>query len=275
MIGLFVNMLAMRGDLAGDPSFRELIGRTRDRAFEAYAHQDLPFDSVVESLHPERNLSYPPIVQVTFQVRNYPLEDSRLDGLQVEEIDFDPGVAQFDLSLEVTEKSRSLFCKLIYNRDLFERETIVRMAAHFQTLLDSIANEPDAHISRLPMLTSAERNQLIVEWNDARREYQPECVHRLFEAQVERTPDAVAVSFEGEQLTYRELNERANRLAHHLMKVGVPAGTLVAIVSSDRWRWSWGCSAFSRRARHTSRSIPPSRANGSTSCSRTRARPYW
>ncbi len=229
LIGLFVNMLAMRGDLAGDPSFRELIGRTRDRAFEAYAHQDLPFDSVVESLHPERNLSYPPIVQVTFQVRNYPLEDSRLDGLQVEEIDFDPGVAQFDLSLEVTEKSRSLFCKLIYNRDLFDRETIVRMAAHFQTLLDSIANEPDAHISRLPMLTSAERNQLIVEWNDARHEYQPECVHPLFEAQVERTPDAIAVTFEGEQLTYREFNERANRLAHHLMKVGVPAGALVAI----------------------------------------------
>ena len=229
MIGLFVNVLAMRGDLAGDPSFRELLGRTRDRAFEAFAHQDLPFDSMVESLHPERNLSYPPIVQVTFQVRNYPLEDTRLDGLQVEELDFDPGVAQFDLSLEVTEKSRSLFCKLIYNRDIFDRETITRMAGHFQTLLNGIAAEPDTRISRIPMLTSAERNQLLVEWNDTRREYQHECVHRLFEAQVERTPDAVAVSFEGEQLTYRELNERANRLAHHLMKVGVPAGALVAI----------------------------------------------
>ena len=229
MIGLFVNMLAMRGDLAGDPSFRELLRKTRDRAFEAYAHQDLPFDSVVESLHPERNLSYPPIVQVTFQVRNYPLEDTRLDGLQVEELDFDPGVSQFDLSLEVTEKSRSLFCKFIYNRDLFDRQTIVRMAGHFQTLLDGIATEPDAHISRIPMLTSAERNQLLVEWNDTRGEYPHECVHRLFEAQVERTPEAVAVSFEGEHLTYGQLNERANRLAHHLMKVGVPAGALVAI----------------------------------------------
>jgi len=229
LIGLFVNMLAMRGDLAGDPSFRELLGKTRDRAFEAYEHQDLPFDSVVESLRPERNLSYPPIVQVTFQVRNYPLEATRLDGLQVEEIDFDPGVAQFDLSLEATEKSRSLFCKLIYNRDIFDRETIVRMAGHFQTLLDGIAAEPDTHISRIPMLTSAERDQLMVEWNDTGREYQHECVHRLFEAQVERSPDAVAVTFEGEQLTYGELNERANRLAHHLMKVGVPAGALVAI----------------------------------------------
>src|SRR5277367_2022786 len=229
LIGLFVNVLAMRGDLAGDPSFRELLGKTRDRAFEAYEHQDLPFDSVVESLRPERNLSYPPIVQVTFQVRNYPLEATRLDGLEVEEIDFDPGVAQFDLSLEVTEKSRSLFCKLIYNRDLFDRETIVRMAGHFHTLLDGIAAEPDTHISRIPMLTSAERDQLMVEWNDTGREYQHECVHRLFEAQVERSPDAVAVTFEGEQLTYGELNERANRLAHHLMKVGVPAGALVAI----------------------------------------------
>ena len=119
LIGLFANMLAMRGDLAGDPTFRELLRKTRDRALEAYAHQDLPFDSVVESFNPERNLSYPPIVQVTFQVRNYPLEDTRLEGLEVEEVDFDPGVAQFDLSLDVTEKSHGLFCKLILQSRYF------------------------------------------------------------------------------------------------------------------------------------------------------------
>ncbi len=115
LIGLFVNTLAMRGDLAGDPAFRELLRRTRDFAFDAYAHQDLPFDMVVESIHPHRNLSYPPIFQVTFQVRNYPLEDTQLAGLEVEEVDFDTGVAPLDLSFEVTEKAGRLFCKLIYN----------------------------------------------------------------------------------------------------------------------------------------------------------------
>ena len=148
LIGLFSNTLAMRGDLAGDPTFRELLRKTRDFAFEAYGRQDLPFDMVVESIHPERNLSYQPIVQVTFQVRNYPLEDTQLAGLAVEEVDFDPGVAPFDLSFEVTEKAGGLFCKLIYNRDIFDRETIARMAGHFETLLDGIAADPDdAHLA--------------------------------------------------------------------------------------------------------------------------------
>ena len=184
---------------------------------------------LVESIRPERNLSYQPIVQVTFQVRNYPLEDTQLAGLAVEEVDFDPGVAPFDLSFEVTEKAGGLFCKLIYNRDIFDRETITRMAGHFETLLDGIAADPDRPISRLPMLTAAERHQLLVEWNDTRREYPHECVHRLFEQQVERTPDAVAVSFEGEQLTYRELNERANMVAHRLITTGVQPGATVGI----------------------------------------------
>jgi amino acid adenylation domain-containing protein len=229
LIGLFANVLAMRGDLAGDPTFRELLRRTRDSALEAYAHQDLPFDSVVEALNPERNLSYPPIVQVMFQIRNYPLEDTSLDSLQVEEVDFDPGVAQFDLNLDVTEKSHGLFCKLTYNRDIFDREAIARMARHFETLLDGIATDPDTHISRLPILTIAERQQLLVEWNDTQREYPHECVHRIFEQQVERTPHAVAVSYEGEQLTYRELNERANHLAHTLIGLRVKPGALVGV----------------------------------------------
>ncbi len=229
LIGLFVNMLAMRGDLADDPTFRELLRKTRDRALEAYAHQDLPFDAVVESIHPERNLSYPPIVQVTFQIRNYPLEDTQLDSLQVEELDFDPGVAQFDLSLEVTEKSDGLFCKLIYNRDIFERETIVRMAGHFETLLDGIAAAADTHISRLPMLTDAERHQLLVEWNDTCREYPHECVHRLFEAQVERTPDRVAAKFGDSEFSYADLNARTNQIARALVDAGVTPRSFVAI----------------------------------------------
>jgi amino acid adenylation domain-containing protein len=229
LIGLFVNTLAMRGDLSGDPTFRELLRKTRDSAFQDYSHQDLPFDMVVESIHPERNLSYPPIFQVTFQLRNYPLEDMQLAGLEVEEVDFDPGTSLFDLSFEVSEKAGGLFCKLIYNVDLFDRETIARMAGHFKTLLGGIVTDPDTHISRLPMLTAAERHQLLVEWNNTQRDYPHECVHRLFEQQVERTPDAVAISYEGEQLTYRELNERANQLAHHLIGLGVGPDVVVGI----------------------------------------------
>ena len=229
LIGLFANTLAMRGDLAGDPTFRELLRKTRDAAFEVYAHQDLPFDMVVESIHPQRNLSYPPIFQVTFQVRNYPLEDTQLAGLEVEEVDFDPGISPFDLSFEVTEKAGRLLCKLIYNVDLFDRETISRMAGHLETLLGGIVNDPESPISRLPMLTSDERQQLLVEWNDTRRDYPRECVHRLFEAQADRTPEAIAVQFGDSQMTYAELNGRANRLARALIDAGVTPRSSVAI----------------------------------------------
>jgi amino acid adenylation domain-containing protein len=229
LIGLFANTLAMRGDLAGDPTFRELLRKTRDSAFEVYAHQDLSFDMVVESIHPQRNLSYPPIFQVTFQVRNYPLEDTQLAGLEVEEVDFDPGLSPFDLSFEVTEKAGRLFCKFIYNTDLFDRETIARMAGHLETLLGGIVSDPEAPISRLPMLTSDERRQLLVEWNDTRREYPRECIHRLFEAQADRTPEAVAVQFSDSQMTYAELNGRANQLARSLVDAGVTPRSSVAI----------------------------------------------
>ncbi len=229
LIGLFANTLAMRGDLAGDPTFRELLRKTRDSAFEVYAHQDLPFEMVVESINPQRNLSYSPIFQVTFQVRNYPLEDTRLAGLEVEEIDFDPGISPFDLSFEVAEKAGRLSGKLIYNIDLFDRETISRMAGHLETLLGGIVDDPEAPISRLPMLTAAERHQLLVEWNDTRRDYPHECVHRLFEAQADRTPEAVAIQFGDKQITYAELNERANQLARALVDAGVTPRSFVAI----------------------------------------------
>ncbi|HEV2171010.1 MAG TPA: amino acid adenylation domain-containing protein, partial [Candidatus Binatus sp.] len=233
LIGLFVNSLAMRGDLAGDPSFRRLLLKTRDAAFEAYAHQDLPFDMVVESIHPQRNLSYPPIFQVTFQARNYPLEETQLAGLEVEKVDFDPGISQFDLSFEVTEKAGRLFCKLIYNVDLFDRETIARMAGHFETLLAGIANDPETRISQLPLLTPDERRQLLVEWNDTQSDFPRDCVHRMFEAQVERTPDAVAANFGDLQMTYAELNRRANQLGLALIDAGVAPRSFVAI-SIDR-----------------------------------------
>jgi amino acid adenylation domain-containing protein len=229
LIGLFSNMLAMRGNLAGDPTFRELLISTRDFAFKAYAHQDLPFDMIVESIQPQRNPSYPAIVQVTFQVRNYPLEDAQLAGLEVTEVDFDPGVTPFDLSFEVTERAGGLFCKLIYNVDLFDRETISRMAGHFETLLGRVVEDPETPISRLPLLTAGERRQLLVEWNDTRRDYPHECIHRLFEAQVERTPDVIAATFGASQMTYAELNGRANQLAHALIGAGVTPRSIVAI----------------------------------------------
>ena len=229
LIGMFVNTLAMRGDLAGDPTFRDLLIRTRDSAFAAYAHQDLPFEMVVEATHPQRNVSYPPIFQVTFQVRNYPLEDTQLAGLEVEEVDFDPGISQFDLSFDVTEKAGRLLCKLIYKTDLFDRETISRMAGHFETLLGGIVNDPETPISRLPLLTADERRQLLVEWNDTRREYPRECVHRLFEAQVEHAPGAVAANFGASRMTYAELNGRANQIARMLLDAGITPRSFVAI----------------------------------------------
>ena len=229
LIGLFVNTLAVRGNLAGDPTFSEMLRRTREFAFEAYGHQDLPFDMVVDSIHPHRNLSYQPIFQVTFQVRNYPVEDTQLAGLEVEEVDFDSKIAPFDLSFEVTEKAGALFCKLIYNIDLFDRATIARMAGNFETLLGGIVNDPETPISRLPLITPDERRQLLIDWNDTRRDYPRECVHRLFEAQAERTPDAVAVTFGASQMSYAELNSRANQLARLLIEAGVTPRSHVAI----------------------------------------------
>jgi amino acid adenylation domain-containing protein len=230
LIGFFVNTLVLRTDLSGSPTFRELLGRVREVTLGAYDHQDLPFEKLVEVLQPERDLSRTPLFQVMFDYVT--TSDAPLDffNLSVERLEIDKGQAIFDLSLNLYERPDGVKGVFDYNTDLFEAATIARLAGHFQRLLEGLATQPDVPIWQLPILTEAEAYQLLVEWNKTTAHYPRErCIHHLFEAQVEQTPDAVAVVFEKQSLTYRELNVRANQLAHHLSKCGVGPEALVAI----------------------------------------------
>jgi amino acid adenylation domain-containing protein len=230
LIGFFVNTLVLRTDLSGDPRFRELLVRVREVCLGAYAHQDLPFEKLVEELHVERDLSRNPLFQVMFAFQNAPLSDLELPELSVSRMGVDSGTAKVDLTLHMAEGAGGLVGALEYATDLFDASTVKRMVDHFQTLLESIVADPERCLSELAILTEAERHQLLVEWNDTRRDYPTDkCIHQLFEIQVERTPEATAVVFEKQQLTYRELNRRANQLAHYLRKLGVGPETLVGI----------------------------------------------
>jgi aspartate racemase len=230
LIGFFVNTLVMRSDLSGNPTFRELLREVREVCLQAYDHQDLPFEKLVQELQPERNLSYAPVAQVVFAFQNLPLQRISLANLKVSQRRFETGTAKFDLLLSIADEVEGMRAVFGYNTDLFDATTIKRMAGHFQTLVEGVASDPDQQISLLPLLTQAERHRMLVEWNDTRADYpRGQCVHQLFEAQVERTPEAVAVVFGDRQLTYRELNRRANRLAHYLRKRGVGPEALVAI----------------------------------------------
>src|SRR5215212_5895560 len=230
LIGFFVNTLVMCTDLSGDPSFREVLSRVREVALGAYDHQDLPFEKLVEELQPERDLSRVPLSQVFFALQNVPREDLKLPNLTLERRNVEGGTVKFDLSLFLFEEDQGLKGRLVYNADLFDDATIERMLGHLQTFLRGIVEDPDQRLSELPLLSEDERHQLLVEWNDTATEYpRDRCVHELFEEQVESTPDAVAVVFEEQQLTYRELDRRANQLAHRLRALGVGPEVLVGI----------------------------------------------
>ncbi|HEY9629833.1 MAG TPA: amino acid adenylation domain-containing protein [Coleofasciculaceae cyanobacterium] len=230
LIGCFVNTLVLRTQLSENPTVLELLDRVRETALGGYAHQDLPFEQLVEALQLERSLSHTPLFQVMFVLHNAPLPAIALPNLTVTPLETDSGTAQFELTLSMVETAEGLSGKLEFNSDLFDPETIAHMAGHYQTLLDGMVDNPQQQISQLPLLTQAEYHQILVEWNDTQIEYLPEqCLHQLFEAQAQRTPDAVAVIFENDQLSYRELNARANQLAHFLQQRGVGAETLVGI----------------------------------------------
>jgi amino acid adenylation domain-containing protein/non-ribosomal peptide synthase protein (TIGR01720 family) len=230
LIGCFVNTLVIRVDLSGNPSFRELLRRVREIALEAYAHQDLPFEMLVEHLQLERSLSHTPLFQVMFVFQTEPAEVLRLSGLTVSPFEVDSEAAKFDLTLYVTGAERGLAGALEYNTDLFDAATIDRMSEHFQTLLEGIVRNSGQRLSDLPLLTDLERHQVLVEWNNTQTDYcQDRCIHELFEVQVELAPDAVAVTFAGQHLTYQELNCRANQLAHYLRELGVGPDTYVGI----------------------------------------------
>jgi amino acid adenylation domain-containing protein len=230
LIGLFINTLVFRGDLSGDPSFRELLARARNTALDAYEHQDLPFEKLVEELNPNRDLSRSPLFQVMFAFQTMPGNLLALPGLGVSPVELGGETAKFDLTLSVREAAGALTATVEYSTDLFEPATVRRMLERFQILLEGVVANPEQRLSRLPILTEAERREILVDWNDTARDYpKDQCVQEFFERQVERAPDAVAVSFDKKQLTYRELNRRANQLAHYLRKLGVEPETRVAV----------------------------------------------
>ncbi len=230
LIGFFVNTLVLRSDLSGNPSFRELLGRVREVCLGAYAHQDLPFKVLVEKLQPERNLSRTPFFQVMFALQNTFVPTLKLPGLTLSSLKVETKTAQLDLSLDIVETEHGLSTSVEYSTDLFKAATITCMLEHFQILLAGIVTNPNQRLSDLPLLTHAEQQKLLVEWNNTQAEDpKHQCIHELFEAQVARSPDAIAVISEDKQLTYRELNVRANQLAHHLWSLGVGPEVRVGI----------------------------------------------
>jgi len=230
LIGFFANTLVLRGSLAGEPTFRELLARVREAALAAYAHQDLPFEKLVEALAPVRDLSRNPLFQVCFALQNAPGTTLALSGLQVSRVGLPTRSAKFDLTLTLRETEQGLRASWEYCTDLFEQATIERMAGHFQVLLESIVAEPGQRIGQLALMSAAERDRLLVQWNDTAAEYpRDRCIHELFEAQAAATPDAPALLHEGAALSYAELNARANQLAHYLRARGMGPNALVCV----------------------------------------------
>jgi len=244
LIGFFVNTLVLRTDCSGNPTFRDFLGRVREVTLGAYAHQDLPFEKLVEELHPERSLNRHPLFQVVFGLQNAPLDELELPELKLSSFHLETQTTRFDLELhlwEASDKFRSRYGEqwehleglrglAVYNTDLFDEVTIARMLRHFKTLLESIVANPEQGIANLPLLSEDEVNQLFREWNDTRTDYpQNKCIHQLFEERVEQHLEDVAVSFDSQHLTYRELNSRSNQLARYLQKLGVGAEVLVGL----------------------------------------------
>jgi amino acid adenylation domain-containing protein len=222
LIGLFVNTLVLRTDLSGDPTFREILRRAREATLGAYAHQEMPIEKLVAELQPERSLSHSPLFQVMFQLDKAGGGGGALPGLSVRSAGAEHASAQFDLSLELVATPRGLRGGLIYSTDLFERGTAERMLGHLARVLEQVAADPDVRLSRLALAGPEERAQVVVEWNRTGRPFPREaCIHQLFQAQAERTPGAVALVWGAREMTYRELDARANRLAHHLAGLGV------------------------------------------------------
>ncbi|MBV8318682.1 MAG: amino acid adenylation domain-containing protein, partial [Planctomycetaceae bacterium] len=236
LIGFFVNMLALRSDLSGNPSFRTLLGRVREMALGAFEHQDLPLEILIEALRPQRDLSRTPLFQVMFVLHNNPRPEVVLPGLTHRPLPIDEGTgtAKFDLTLALEDTGRGLAGDMEYNIDLFDGTTIARMLGHFQTLLEAIAADPDRRLSDLPILTEAERYRLLREWGQApSAASSPYFVYELVEAHAERTPEAEALVSDGHSLTYGALNRRANQLAHHLRDLGVGPEMRVGLLMAD------------------------------------------
>jgi amino acid adenylation domain-containing protein len=229
LIGLFAHPVLIRTEIERDAAFRELLWRVRDLSQRDCEYQNMPFDRLVGELKLGRDLSRNPLFQVLV---SYTSASSAVrGGWEIVNLEVDGGAAKVDLQLQLFDRTDGIFARFTYNTDIFDAATISRMAGHFRTLLEGIVANPDQCLSKLPVLTQAETHQLIAEWNDTRTNYpKGRPLHDLFESQVERTPEATAVMFGNELLTYRELNRRANQLAHHLVSLGVGPDVLVGIL---------------------------------------------
>jgi amino acid adenylation domain-containing protein len=231
IMGCFINTLALRTQFNGNPTFLELLARVRETTLGAYDRQDFPLEKLVEELQPERSLSHAPLFQVMFVLQNAPIGKLELPGLTLSLLELEDLVAKDDLFLSMAETENGMTGELVYNSDLFDRETIERMAVNFELLLAGIVANPHQKVAKLPLLSQRER-QLLVDWNDTKLEYPANrCFAELFEQQVAATPDAIAVICAGKELTYQQLNQRANRWAQYLVELGVEAETIVALMS--------------------------------------------
>lgn len=237
LIGLFVNTLVLRSHLSPQGDFASLLNQVKATTLGAYDHQDLPFEKLVEVLQPERDLSYSPLFQVKFRLENRPTGKLNLPGLTFQRLPQAVTTAKLDLSVDLYETEQGIVGGFEYNSDLFKPETIRRMVDHFQTLLTAIVANPKMPIAELSMLTPAEQKQQLIDWNDTQKPYRQDvCFHHLFEAQVEKTPNAIALIFdpntpgdEPQTLTYAQLNQRSNQLAHHLQALGIGPEVIVGI----------------------------------------------
>ncbi len=229
LIGFFANTLVLRTRFSPGITFRQLLRQVRETAIGAYAHQDIPFEQLVESLHPERSLSHTPLFQVVFVLNSEPQELAVAD-LTLQPMAIDNGTAKFDICMVFSDGPTGLKGIIEYNTDLFEAASIARMAEHLTILLQALLADPDQPLGYLPLMTEGEQRQLLIDWNRTDTVYPHDrCFHQLFEEQVARTPHAIALSYAGTVLSYHELNQRANQLAHYLMKLGVGPDVLVGI----------------------------------------------
>jgi hypothetical protein len=239
LIGFFVNMLVMRTNVSDDSTFWQLLECVRSVTLEAYAHQDLPFEKLVDELRPERNTSYNPLFQVGITYQSQPNGEMNFSELSLSPFEVEAKTVRFDLELHLTENSGDILGAFMYSTDLFHCSTITRMIGHFQRLIESVVENPDCCISKLSLLTEAECHQLLVEWNGVQSSYpKDQCIHHLFEAHVREAPDSIAlvlpstdsVKAEDYYLSYSELNARSNQLAHYLRKNGVCSEDVIGIM---------------------------------------------
>nr|QEO74315.1 condensation domain-containing protein [uncultured bacterium] len=231
LVGFFVNTLALRTDLSGDPTFAELLGRVRDVALGAYAHQEVPFERVVEEVRPERSLNHAPLFQVMLSLNNAPHEEFQLFGLKLRLVEPEITSSKFDLTLSLDEQGGTLSGSLVYSADLFDEATAARLAAHFERLLRAAASDPSRRLSALPLLSEGERRRQVEEWNRTGRDFGAGVtLDRLVSEQAARTPEAVAVVAGDERLTYAELDARAELVGRYLRHSGVRAEARVGVL---------------------------------------------